>query len=85
MNSPASILVRSDELDRRGPYKRERRRQLELVELYPPRIVLNRRTNVWVRAEVEAWERARAAGATDDQVRELVRQMVAERAQGVRR
>lgn len=78
-----SILLRSDELDRRGPYKRERRRQLELVELYPPRIALNRRTNVWVRAEVEAWERAQAAGATADQVRELIRRMVASRSAGM--
>lgn len=83
MNNPASILVRSDELDHRGPYKRERRRQLELIELYPPRIVLNRRTNVWIRGEIETWERARAAGATDAQVRELVRQMVAARANGM--
>lgn len=83
MNNPASILVRSDELDHRGPYKRERRRQLERKKLYPPRIVLNRRTNVWIRAEIEAWEKARAAGATDAQVRDLVQRMVAARVDGM--
>jgi hypothetical protein len=78
-------FILAAELDERGPYQRERRRQLEVAGLYPPRVRFNARKNVWVLAEIEAWENARAAGATDDQVRELVRQMVAERAQGVRR
>lgn len=76
-------FIQSDELNNRGPYKRERRRQLEKARLHPPRIALTPRKNVWVRSEIEAWERARAAGATDEQVRELVRQMVAARADGM--
>lgn len=83
MHNKSSLLIRSDELDQRGPYKRERRRQLEQTELYPPRIVLNRRTNVWVRAEVEAWERARAAGANDEAIRALIRRMIADRSAGM--
>lgn len=69
------------ELDKRGPYSRERRRQLEKQGVYPPRVILSKRLNVWLRSEIEAWENARAAGATDDQVRQLIRDMVAARAQ----
>jgi prophage regulatory protein len=83
MQAKAPTFIRSAELDERGPYQRERRRMLEVRGLYPPRIKLNCRTNVWVRTEVEAWERAKAAGATDDQVRELIRRLVAERSAGM--
>lgn len=78
-----ATFIRSDELEERGPYKRERRRLLEVDGLYPPRIALNCRINVWVRAEVLAWERAKAAGASDSQVRELINRMVAARADGM--
>lgn len=83
MKDKAPTFIRSRELDERGPYQRERRRLLEVAGLYPPRIKLNSRTNVWVRDEVEAWERAKAAGATDDQVRRLLRGMVTARACGM--
>lgn len=76
-------FIQPAELDERGPYQRERRRQLEVAGLYPPRVRFNARKNVWILAEVEAWERAKAAGATDDQVRELIRRMVAERSAGM--
>ena len=80
MTTQASTFIRSPELDERGPYQRERRRTLEVAGLYPPRIRFNCRTNVWIRAEIEAWEAARAAGATDEQVRTLVRNLIAKRA-----
>jgi prophage regulatory protein len=76
MQTKPATFIRSAELDERGPYQRERRRMLEVAGLYPPRIRLNCRTNVWIRSEVEAWESAKAAGATDDQVRTLITRMV---------
>lgn len=76
-------FIDSAGLDARGPYARERRRQLEVSGLYPPRIRLSSRCNVWPVAEVEAWERAKIAGASEAQIRELIRRMVAARAEGM--
>ena len=78
-----ATFIRSNELDERGPYQRERRRLLELAGLYPPRIALNCRINVWIRVEVKSWERAKAAGASDETIRELIRRMVTARADGM--
>lgn len=78
-----ATFIQAAELDERGPYQRERRRQLEGAGLYPPRIRFNCRKNVWVREEVEAWERAKAAGASDDTIRALIRRMIAARADGM--
>jgi predicted DNA-binding transcriptional regulator AlpA len=83
MKANAPTFIRSHELDERVLYQRERRRLLEVAGLYPPRIKLNCRTNVWIRGEVEAWESATAAGATDSQVRELIRRLIARRADGM--
>lgn len=76
-------FIDSAGLDARGPYARERRRQLEVSGLYPPRIRLSSRCNVWPVAEIEAWEAAKTAGASDDQIRELIHRMVAARAEGM--
>ena len=78
-----ATFIQAAEMDTRGPYQRERRRQLEKAGLYPPRIALNCRKNVWIRVEVEAWERAKAAGASDDTIRALIRRMIAARAEGM--
>lgn len=74
-------FIDSREIDSRGPYQRERRRQLEVAGLYPPRIRLSQRRNAWLLAEVQAWESAKAAGRTDRQLRELIQRMVEARGQ----
>lgn len=76
-------FIDSAKLDKRGPYARERRRQLEIAGLFPPRIRLSIRRNVWPLAEIEVWERAKIAGASESQVRELIRGMVAARRHGM--
>lgn len=78
-SAPTPLLVTSAILDARGPIKRERRRQLEQLGLYPPRIALSARQNVWLLPEIEAVERAYAAGQTDDEIRALVRYLVEQR------
>lgn len=75
-------LMRSDSMDRNTPHKREARRQLEKRGLHPPRIMLNSRCAVWLEHEVDRWQAALAAGCTDDEIRELIRRMVAERQRG---
>jgi predicted DNA-binding transcriptional regulator AlpA len=47
--------------------------------LLPPRIHLGSRITAWNLREVETVKRARLAGADDEAVRELVRQLVAKR------
>lgn len=74
-------FIDSREIDSRGPYQRERRRQLEVAGLYPPRIRLSARRNAWLLAEVKAWECAKAAGCTDQQLRELIQRMIEARGQ----
>jgi hypothetical protein len=76
---PTPVLVTGATLDKRGPFKRERRRQLEVLGLFPPRIPLSKRLNVWPLAEVETVERAVAAGQSDDDIRALVRYLVDQR------
>lgn len=83
MKANAPTFIDSRELDERGPYQRERRRQLEVARLYPPRIRLSARRNGWLRSEVSEWERAKAAGFTDDQMRELIGRMIEARAAAV--
>jgi predicted DNA-binding transcriptional regulator AlpA len=72
-------LLRSEEMDRATPYKRERRRELEKEGLHPPRIAINARLAVWPEYEVDRWLGAIAAGRTENEIRELIRRMVAER------
>lgn len=74
------MFIRSSELDVRGPYKRERRRQLEVAGIYPPRIALPGGQNVWLEAELHTWERAAAAGASPDSLKALVCRLVEARA-----
>ena len=74
-------LVRPGYLDTHTPWKRERRRELEKLGLHPPRIMLNSRCAVWLEHEVDRHQAALAAGCTDDEIRELIRRMVAERQQ----
>ena len=76
-------LLRSDQMDRCTPFKRERRRELEKLGLHPPRIMLNTRCAVWLEHEVDRWQAALAAGCTEPEVRELIRRMVAERQQAM--
>lgn len=77
--APPPLLVTAAQLDKRGPFKRERRRQLEVLGLYPPRIALGTRLNVWPLTEIEAVERAMAAGQSEDDIRALVRYLVEQR------
>lgn len=76
---PAPTLVSGKTLDQRGPYRRERRRQLEQQGLFPPRIPLSSRFNVWPLHEVEAVERAILAGQSNDDIRALVRYLADQR------
>lgn len=79
----APTFIDSRELDERGHYQRERRRQLEVSGLFPPRVRLSLHRNAWVRTEVTTWEQAKAAGFTDAQLRELVQRMTKARAAAV--
>lgn len=58
---------------------RTRVTELEHGGLYPPRVTIGARKKGWVVAELQAWAAARAAGATDDELRALVARMVAAR------
>ncbi len=48
-------------------------------ETFPPAIKLSLRSVAWVQSEVEAWIKAKIAGATEDKLKELVRSLVAKR------
>lgn len=74
----------SSHMDERGPFKRERRRQLEAVELHPPRIRISARLNGWLVDEVLAWETLLTAGVTGDAMRRAIRAMVAARQSGAK-
>lgn len=74
------MFLLPDELDSRLPFGREWRRQLELKHLFPPKVRLGGRLTAYVADEIFSWERARIAGATDDQVKALVQRLVAARA-----
>lgn len=50
-------------------------------ELFTPPVKLSSRSSAWPEHEVEAINRARLAGKSDDEVRQLVRDLVAQRAQ----
>lgn len=79
LNIPSPTLVSGATLDKRGPYRRERRRQLEQQGLFPQRIALSSRFNVWPLHEVEAVERALLAGQSHDDIRALVRYLADQR------
>ncbi len=49
--------------------------------LWPPAVHLSANTSAWPEHEVAAIDAARLAGATDDEVRTLVRKLVADRRQ----
>lgn len=72
----------SSHLDYRGPFKRERRRQLEIALLHPPRIRISARLNGWLVQEILAWENLLTAGLSGDAMREAIRGMVAARPKG---
>lgn len=78
-HSPQRRFFLSNHLDRRGPFKRERRRQLEVAELHPPRIRISARLNGWLVQEILAWENLLTAGLSGDAMREAIRSMVAAR------
>jgi hypothetical protein len=78
-NNPNRRFFLSSHLDYRGPFKRERRRQLEIAELHPPRIRISARLNGWLVHEVLAWENLLTAGLSGDAMREAIRGMVAAR------
>lgn len=46
----------------------------------PPPIKLTARSSAWVESEIAAINAARIAGKSDDEIRELVRELVAQRA-----
>ncbi len=48
-------------------------------ETFPPPIKLGARASAWVQSEVDAWIKAKIVGATDDELKELVRSLVADR------
>ncbi|MEZ5440001.1 MAG: AlpA family phage regulatory protein [Lysobacterales bacterium] len=64
-----------------GIGQRETVRKLEKAGLFPPRIMLSSRCAAWLEHEVDRRNAAVAAGCTDDELRELIRRMVAERQQ----
>lgn len=48
--------------------------------LLPPPVKIGPRASAWIDTEIDAVVRARAAGQSDDQIKALVRKLVAERA-----
>lgn len=51
-----------------------------LAGLFPEPVKIGRRANGWPEHEVDAINAARIAGRSDDEIRELVSRLVAERA-----
>lgn len=49
--------------------------------LLPPPVKIGKRASGWIAREVAAVQQARIAGKSEDEIRELVRQLVARRAQ----
>ena len=74
------MFFQTKQIDERLPFKREWRRVLEQKGLFPPRVSLGGNLKVYVCDEILAWERARIAGASDEQVRALILRLVAARA-----
>jgi prophage regulatory protein len=48
-------------------------------QLFTPPVVLGARAVAWPKREVEALNEARIAGKSDDEIRELVKKLVADR------
>ena len=83
----ATRLVRSQspEAETITGYRRSARHHKVRQGLLPPPIALGPRATAFIASELEAITAARAAGAGDDQIRDLVKQLVAARAGGITR
>lgn len=82
---PTCELIRSSstDADLRTGYKKSARAQKVRDGLLPPPVLLGGRASAFIAAEIDAVIAARANGASDDEVRALVRRLVAERAKWV--
>jgi prophage regulatory protein len=47
--------------------------------LFPPPVKLSERASVWPESECSSWVSAKIRGASDDEIRELVKTLVAQR------
>jgi prophage regulatory protein len=77
---PMIVLLKLQEVCQRRAQRPTRvYEDVKLGRLAPP-IKLTKRSSAWVEAEVDACTSAVVAGATDDELRKLVRQLIAGRA-----
>ena len=74
------IRSHSAEAESLTGFRKSARAAKVLDALLPPPVRLGGKASAFIAAELEAVTMARAAGATDDEVRALVRRMVADRA-----
>ena len=73
-------LLKLDEVCRRSARKTTAVYQRVKDELFPPPIKLTARSSAWLESEVDAVNAAVVAGASDEELRTLVRELVARRA-----
>lgn len=76
--APLSWLRLPDLIRRRRSSRSATYRHVSLG-LLPPPVHIGPRTSVWPEHEIEAIDRARLAGASDDDVRRLVSDLIAAR------
>jgi prophage regulatory protein len=74
-----SRLVQRREAERICGFKQTMMWERERTGLFPPRIAMSARMNVWLEDELFAVNAAVIAGKADDEIRELVKRMVAAR------
>ncbi len=79
MDTTPTLLRLERVIDRRGRSRSQTYIDIRAGRFPPPVHVGDRGLSVWPAAEVDAVLRAEIAGATQDQLRELVRALVARR------
>lgn len=74
-------LIKLPDVERLSGFKATSIYGLAKTYLMPPPIKLTPRSSAWVEDEVAAVNAARIAGRTDDEIRQLVKQLVAARSE----
>ena len=75
-------LERTKQILQRYPVQRTKFYEDLNAGLFPPGVALGPRSVAWPSHEIDAIISARVAGKTEDQIRELVKQLTAARKQG---
>jgi prophage regulatory protein len=84
-SSSGAMLLRLPELRRKWPRCKTTIYADIADGVFPPPVHLGERCSAWIEGEVDQVCAARIAGASEAQIRELVKRLVAERRAGLRR